>query len=132
MIRHARKLSALLWPLAFGVVLLVLWQTQALHAIMGVDTFVLPLPTRILAIIADNGPKIMGNVSATLTVSVVGLAAGSLLGYGIAVLATFFPRWGAGGLGIVSAFNAIPIVALAPVFNNWTKDVSSDPSFRSM
>ncbi len=37
----------------------------------------------------------------------------------------------AGGLTIVSAFNAIPIVALAPVINNWTRDVSNDVSVRS-
>lgn len=37
----------------------------------------------------------------------------------------------AGGLTIISAFNAIPIVALAPVINNWTRDVSNDVSVRS-
>lgn len=36
------------------------------------------------------------------------------------------------GVTIVAAFNAIPIVALAPVMTNWTKDVSSDANFRSM
>ena len=60
-----------------------------------------------------------------------GLLLGSLLGYGIAVIATIFPKWGAGGLTIVSAFNAIPIVALAPVINNWTRDFSNDVSTRS-
>ena len=33
---------------------------------------------------------------------------------------------------IVSAFNASPIVALAPVMTNWTKDVSNQPEIRSM
>ena len=36
-----------------------------------------------------------------------------------------------GGLTVISAFNAIPIVAMAPVIMNWTKDVSSDASVRS-
>ncbi len=35
-------------------------------------------------------------------------------------------------LTIVGAFNAIPIVALAPVMTNWTKDISNDPNIRSM
>ena len=48
-----------------------------------------------------------------------------------AVIASIFRKWGAGGLTIVSAFNAIPIVALAPVINNWTRDVSNDVSIRS-
>ena len=32
-------------PLAFGVVIVVLWQTQILHKWIGTDTITLPLPT---------------------------------------------------------------------------------------
>ncbi|MBS5932963.1 MAG: ABC transporter permease subunit [Clostridiales bacterium] len=119
-------------PVALGVLVFTLWQTQILHKILGTDTFTLPLPSQINRIIGDNLPKIMLNVKATVLVAVIGLAIGSFIGYLIAVLATVFPRWGTGGLSIVAAFNAIPIVALAPVMTNWTKDVSSDASVRSM
>lgn len=119
-------------PLMLGVLIFALWQTQILHHILNTDTFTLPLPNRIGHIILDNLPKILVNVKATVIVSVVGLAAGSLIGYLIAVIATIFPVWGKGGLSIVAAFNAIPIVALAPVMTNWTKDFSTDPSERSM
>jgi NitT/TauT family transport system permease protein len=37
----------------------------------------------------------------------------------VAVIATRFPKWGYGGLTLVSAFNAIPIVALSPIMNRW-------------
>ena len=96
------------------------------------DVFTLPLPSRIINIIMDNQAKIVLNIQATVMVSVFGLILGSLLGYLIALIATIFPKWGAGGLTIVSAFNAIPIVALAPVITNWTKDVSKDAEIRSM
>lgn len=124
-------LSGVGLPLLFGVVLFILWQTQVLHAWMGTDTVTLPLPTRIGEIISQNSESIQGQVKMTLIVALGGLAAGSLLGYLIAVIATVFSKWGAGGLTIVSAFNAIPIVALAPVINNWTRDVSSEVSIRS-
>jgi NitT/TauT family transport system permease protein len=127
-----QKTSSVLLPISFGVLIVILWQTQVLHAWLHTDTFTLPLPTRIITIISENVPKILKNVVATVTVSGIGLIAGSLVGYGIAVLATFFPNWGAGGLSIVGAFNAIPIVALAPVMTNWTKDVSKDANTRSM
>ena len=117
-------------PLLFGVIVFVLWQTQALHSWLGTDTITLPLPTRIGEIISQNKDSI-GQVKMTLTVALGGLVAGSILGYLIAVIASIFRKWGAGGLTIVSAFNAIPIVALAPVINNWTRDVSSDVSVRS-
>lgn len=121
-----------LFPVLFGVFVLVLWQNQILHQILHTDTFTLPLPGRILMIMSDNADKILGNVWATVAVAVIGLAAGSVFGYAIAVFAALFRKWGAAGLGIVAAFNAIPIVALAPVMTNWTKDVSSEAAVRSM
>ena len=127
-----RKFEAVLLPVLFGVLLLVLWQTQVLHSILHTDTFTLPLPTRIVTIIADNIPTIWTNVVATLAVAVVGLVIGSCIGYLIAIIAAVFPKWGKGGLTIVAAFNAIPIVALAPVMTNWTRGVSSDAEVRSM
>ena len=118
-------------PLLFGVILFVLWQTQVLHSWIGTDTITLPLPSRIAEIISENRESISGHVQKTLIVALGGLALGSLMGYLIAVIATVFSKWGAGGLTIVSAFNAIPIVALAPVINNWTRDVSGEVSVRS-
>ncbi|MBP1736519.1 MAG: transporter permease subunit [Oscillospiraceae bacterium] len=130
--RFRQSITTVLYPLFFGILILVLWQTQALHAMLNIDPFVLPLPSRINSIIGESLPKIMTNVWATLIVAVAGLLLGSLFGYLIAIVATVFPKWGAGGLSIVTAFNAIPIVALAPVITNWTKDVSSDANIRSM
>lgn len=119
-------------PAALGAFLVLAWQTQVLHRILGTDIFTLPLPSRILAILMENGPKIMENVQATVFVALLGLVFGSMAGYLIAILASVFPVWGSGGLSVVAAFNAIPIVALAPVMTNWTRDVSEDANVRSM
>lgn len=125
------SLSTLLLPLSFAVLIFILWQTEVLNAIIGTDTITLPLPSRIGEIISQNTDTIMEHVRVSLVVSVGGLVFGSILGYGIAMIATVFTKWGTGGLSIVSAFNAIPLVALAPVINNWTRDVSTDVSVRS-
>lgn len=119
-------------PLLLGILLFICWQTQILHTVVHTDTFTLPLPSRIANIMRDNVDKIMTNVRATVIVALVGLAAGSLLGYIVAVIAVLFRKWGSCGVTIVAAFNAIPIVALAPVMANWTKDVSKDANIRSM
>lgn len=71
-------------------------------------------------------------MQATLIVSLSGLILGSMLGYLIGAIASIFPKWGAGGLTIISAFNAIPIIAIAPIMNNLTKDFSADANIRSM
>jgi len=131
-LRKINKVGTVLYPLLFGVLIFALLQTGTLQKLMGVDEFVLPRPLNIGTIISGSLPKVMLNVKATLIASLGGLTLGSLFGYLIAVIATVFPKWGAGGLSIVAAFNAIPIVALAPVITNWTKDVSSNAEVRSM
>ncbi len=126
------KITSVLYPLLFGIFIIVLWQTQLLHKLIGADTFTLPLPTRIISIILDNVGSIWTNVQATAIVALGGLILGSILGYLIAIIATLFPKWGVGGLTIISAFNAIPIIAIAPILTNLTKDFSKDPNMRSM
>lgn len=122
----------ILYPLLFGVLIVLLWQTQVLHSILGADTFTLPLPDRIIRIIGDNVPTIMKNVWATLAVALGGLVAGSFVGFLLGILATAAPKWGGGGLNVVAAFNAIPIIAIAPIINNLTKGISDSPDVRSM
>ena len=126
------KLSSILYPVLFGVFVIAMWQTEAIHFLMGADTFTLPLPTRIMTILTENLPKVMLNTKATLMVAAGGLLMGSLLGYLLAIIASAFPKWGVGGLSVVSAFNAVPIIAIAPILNNLTKDFSRDPNIRSM
>jgi NitT/TauT family transport system permease protein len=131
--RFSREnLATLLYPALFGLAIVALWQTQALNKLLGADAFTLPPPSRILTIIFDNAGNILTNAQATAVVALAGLALGSLLGYALGIVAAAFPKWGVGGLTVVSAFNAVPIIAIAPILNNLTKDVSADPNFRSM
>lgn len=119
-------------PVLFGILILALWQGQVLHKLFRTDTYTLPLPTKIGSIFVENLDKIWENTVSTVSVALIGLVLGSLLGYLVAILASFFPRFGKGGLSIIGAFASIPVVAMAPVLNNWTKDVSSEASVRSM
>ena len=126
------NISTVLYPAGFGAMIIVLWQTQVLHNLIGADTFTLPLPGRVINIIADNIGKIMVDVKATVIVAVFGLALGSLFGFVLGLIAAVFPKGGAGGLTIASAFNAVPIIAIAPILTNLTKSFSEDPNTRSM
>lgn len=56
-------------PLLFGVIVFVLWQTQALHSWLGTDTITLPLPTRIAEIISQNKDSSRQPGKMTLTVA---------------------------------------------------------------
>ena len=50
------NISTFVYPISFGVLIVVLWQTELLHKLLGADTFTLPLPSRILAIIGITSP----------------------------------------------------------------------------
>ncbi|MFR4022669.1 MAG: ABC transporter permease [[Eubacterium] siraeum] len=118
-------------PVLFGALIFTLWQTKVLHTLFKTDEIILPLPTRIGSIIGDNFTNMLPQIASTLIVALGGLVLGSILGYFIGVAGAVFKKWGMGGLTIVSAFNAIPLVALAPVINNWTRDLSSVVDIRS-
>lgn len=124
--------TTIIMPILLGLTFIGMWQSQMLHRILGADTFTLPLPGRIFGIISENLPKIIANSQATVIVALGGLILGSALGYLLAIFASGFPKWGSGGLAVVSAFNAVPIIAIAPILNNLTKDFSRDPNLRSM
>ena len=129
--KKLNNLTSVLYPLIFGIAVLIMWQTGILHIILKTDEYILPYPTRIICIIGDNWAKIAENIKASMLVIISGLIIGSVLGYAAAIAATLSPGFGKGGLTVISSFNAIPIVAMAPVIMNWTKDVSPEASVRS-
>ena len=79
----------------------------------------MPVPTEIVQTLAKNLPTALRDCAVTVSGALLGMAIGSLIGFFVAVLATVFPTWGYGGLFVISALNAIPIVALSPIMNRW-------------
>lgn len=125
------SVTSVVHPLLFGVLLIALWQGEVLHKLLHTTTLILPLPTRIVSVLADNLPAIAEDSWATLSVILPGLILGSVLGYLLAVFATNSPRFGATGLTIIAAISAIPTVALAAVVLQWTRDISPNVDVRS-
>ncbi|HEX3038469.1 MAG TPA: ABC transporter permease subunit [Oscillospiraceae bacterium] len=113
------KLLNILLPLAFGILFILLWQFGALHAMFRLKIYQLPLPSDIAQTLAQNYAKALTDCGITVSAALIGMALGSLIGFGIALIATCFPKWGYGGMTVISAFNAIPIVALSPIMNCW-------------
>lgn len=113
------KILTVLWPLAFGLLFIIVWQFGLLHKLLDLKPFQLPIPSEIVSTLSHNLPKAMKDCFVTISGALIGLALGSFIGFMIAVVATFFPKWGYGGMIVVSAFNAIPIVALSPIMNRW-------------
>lgn len=123
--------KAVIYPLVFGVLIIAAWQTGLLHKLFNTSTVILPMPSKIIEILGDNGAAIWQNTKITLSVIIPGLIIGSIIGYILAVLACFSPRFGATGLTVIAAVSAVPIVALSAVMLQWTRRVSTDVSVRS-
>lgn len=113
------KVQDVLLPLVFGIVFILVWQLGLLHKILNLKPFQLPLPTEIVSALSHNLQKALTDCGVTISGALVGMIMGSLIGFMIAVIATGFPKWGYGGMIIISAFNAVPIVALSPIMNCW-------------
>lgn len=121
-----QTLNNVLLPLLFGLLIVALWELKVLHTLLGVKQLQLPLPSRIISVLLENTAKIVPDAFITLRTAVAGMLIGSCIGFSVALAATVFPRWGYGGLTVLSAFNAIPVVALSPIMNVWfsSPDVS--------
>lgn len=115
----AERILRVFWPLLFGCLFILAWQLGAFHAVLGLKRFQLPVPSEIVESLERNLPKALRDCGVTVSGAIIGMLIGSFLGFCAAVVATVFPKWGYGGLIIISALNAIPIVALSPIMNQW-------------
>ena len=100
---------------------LLLW--EGLIRLLEVRAFILPAPSAIGAALVENWSggrwPLLPAVTATLQEAIGGLIIGTtigvIVGFGVA-------RWGSvrdSILPVAVAANAIPIIAIAPIFNNW-------------
>lgn len=102
-----------------GIVFILLWEFEVFHKIFNLAQYQLPLPSSIFETLISNGEVLLSYSLYTLQEAVYGIVIGSLIGFFVALIATFFPKWGYGGLFIIIGLNAVPIIALAPIMNLW-------------
>ena len=108
---------ARLAPLAAGALILVLW--QGLLGLLDPEGFVLPPPSDILTELVEQRSTIWAGLLNTGFVAITGLAAGVVLGALVALAVTSSRSAGDVLTPLAVAVNAVPIIALAPIFNAW-------------
>jgi NitT/TauT family transport system permease protein len=106
---------------AFLVVIL-LW--EALTRVFNVETFVLPKPSEVMTSFIDTSSVIWGAGFRTLTEALGGFVIGVSLAVATSLAAARWVGFREGMLPMAIAANATPIVALAPIFNNWFSSTS--------
>jgi NitT/TauT family transport system permease protein len=99
---------------------LVAWEVLVQQT--GVQGFILPAPSAIWAALVENwneGYTILPAAQVTLFEAVGGLILGTVLGVATAFIVSRFPTSKDTVLPLAIAINAIPIIAFAPIANNW-------------
>lgn len=117
--RRRSEKKAWLLPLVFGLLFLMAWQTGLFHKLFRLELYQLPLPSAIASSLRENAEMLWRYSLFTGMEILVGCLAGSLLGLIAASAASFAPKALKGGIAMLAALNAVPIIALAPVMNNW-------------
>ena len=102
-------------PVVAGIAILLIWQ----GLLTAFDGFILPPPTEIVASLFDNFGEIWDAARNTGFIIVSGLVLGVAYGAIAALLVTRFRLANEMITPLAVAVNAIPIIALAPVFNAW-------------
>jgi NitT/TauT family transport system permease protein len=100
---------------------IALWEVAV--RVLGVRALILPAPSAIGSALVDNWGAgrwpLFASAQATLVEAVGGLAIGTVVGV---IVAFGVARWANARdavLPFAVAANAIPIIAIAPIFNNW-------------
>ncbi len=104
-------------PIVAGIVMLVLW--EGLLAIIQPDGFVLPPPSDIISSMGENFSEIWAATRVTGWNVISGLIAGVVAAVVSALLVTRFRIAREAIVPLAVAINAVPIIALAPMLNNW-------------
>ncbi|WP_130799469.1 ABC transporter permease [Streptomyces otsuchiensis] len=99
--------------------LLLLGSWQLAVAVFDIPSFVLPTPTTIVTAFFDDVGTIMAAFHVTVTAVLLGLLLGAVAGVAVSLLLSRFASVSAPVLSAAVLLNCAPIVALAPIFNNW-------------
>jgi NitT/TauT family transport system permease protein len=119
------RLAVVLPPIVFGVAVLAVW--EAVVKVGDVKPYLLPAPSAIWSQFVDSFGPIREAAWATGLNALVGIAVGTVVALVAAVVAARSRIVDGLATPLSAAMNAIPIVALAPLFNTMFSTTSSVP-----
>ena len=104
-------------PVLLFVATLVLWELMVY--ILDIQKFLLPAPSVIAAAFVENFDRLTYVGWFTTKEALGGLVIGSTLGIGVALATARWTIVSEALMPFAIAANSVPIIAFAPIFNNW-------------
>jgi NitT/TauT family transport system permease protein len=120
-----RRFLVIVPPIIFGIVFILLWQWLVI--VRDIKPYLLPKPSDIWHQIHLNRPEIITATRNTGANAFVGLVCGTVAGATMAFLASRFRVFSEMVTPLAAGINAMPIIALAPLFNNIFTTTSTIP-----
>lgn len=113
-----RELSGTALPVVItAIIILGSWQTVV--TVFDVPSFIVPSPVSVVEALGDDFSTIVASSKVTLEAVLLGLVVGSALAIVVALAISRLPVVSGPVLTAAVILNCAPIVALAPIFNNW-------------
>lgn len=96
---------------------LALW--EAVVRVFDIQGFLLPKPSRIIEVFAAEFTTVVAAGWFTMRKALLGFAVGAALGMATALVTSRWPLVRDGMMPFAIAINSTPIIAIAPIMNNW-------------
>jgi NitT/TauT family transport system permease protein len=120
-----RRLLVIVPPIVVGIAFVLLWQWLVI--VRDIKPYLLPKPSDIWHQISINQSEIIKATRNTGLNALIGLVCGTVAGVAMAFLASRFRVFSDMVTPLAAAINAMPIIALAPMFNNIFSTTSAIP-----
>ena len=104
-------------PLVVFAGVIVLW--EVLVRVLNIPRFLLPAPSAILGALAQTFTLVMGSAAFTFQSVLLGFLLGCGSGIAVALATSRWTTVREGLMPLAIAVNSVPILAFAPVVNNW-------------
>src|SRR5690606_13533125 len=107
------------WIVATGMIagFLAIW--EAAVRLTGTPVYVVPAPTDIAAVLAEDVADLLTAAGTTLLQALGGLVLGGALGLSMAAAITFWQQLEQGVMSLALLIKSTPIIAIAPILTVW-------------
>jgi ABC-type nitrate/sulfonate/bicarbonate transport system permease component len=112
-----RPTSDVAAPALLAFLILAVW--EVLVRVLGIQTFVLPTPTQIVATIFTDSAMIFRHLKVTLFEIACGYVLAAAVGFAVSLATVYSVAFRRGALPLIVAAQTIPVIAIAPILVIW-------------
>ena len=106
-----------IWSLSAVILILIIWQVVC--SLELVESFMLPSPVQVITALVTEFPLLMEHAAVTMGEAIIGLAAGVLLGFVMAVIMDHYDFLYKAFYPLIVLTQTVPAVAIAPLLVLW-------------